>query len=113
MHEASIVESVLERAVAETRRAGATRIERIRLRVGVLSGVVPEALRFAFEALREGTPAAGASLEIEDAPARLCCLDCRHSLEAFELLFTCPACGGVLIVDSGGRQLELIQLEVR
>jgi hydrogenase nickel incorporation protein HypA/HybF len=112
MHEASIIEAVLERACEETRRAGAHRIERIRLRVGVLAGVVPEALRFAFDALREGTPAAQATLEIEDAPATFRCLECRHTLESHHLDFTCPACGGALAVDSGGQQLELTQLEV-
>lgn len=112
MHEASIIEAVLERAIEETRKAGASSVERIRLRVGVLAGVVPEALHFAFEALRQGTPAARASLEVESAPALFRCLDCRHSLESRQLDFTCPACGGPLVVDSGGHQLELIQLEV-
>lgn len=112
MHEASIVEAVLERACEEARKAGARRIERIRLRVGVLAGVVPEALQFAFGALREGTPAAGATLEVENAPATFRCLDCQGTMESLHLDFTCPACGGALVVDSGGHQLELIRLEV-
>ena len=31
--------------------------------------------------------------------------------ESLELGFTCPACSGPLVVDTGGHQLELIQLE--
>ena len=112
MHEASIIEAVLERACEEALKAGASRVERIRLRVGVLAGVVPEALQFAFEALRQGTPAAGARLEIESAPATVRCLDCGSTREVLEFDFTCPACSGLLIVDTGGHQLELIQLEV-
>jgi hydrogenase nickel incorporation protein HypA/HybF len=112
MHEASIVEAVLERAAQETRKAGATRIERIRLRVGILSGVVPDALRFAFDALRQGTPAADATLEIETVSACFRCLDCGtvSTRDTFE--FTCDACGGTLVLDGGGCELELAQLEV-
>ena len=112
MHEASIIEAVLDRAIEETRKAGGTRVERIRLRVGVLAGVVPEALQFAFEALRQGSPASTARLEVETAPATLRCLDCGERRESLELDFTCPACSGPRIVDTGGHQLELIQLEV-
>lgn len=112
MHEASIIEAVLDRACEEARKAGATRVDRIRLRVGVLAGVVPEALTFAFEALRQGTPASQALLEVESAPAVMRCLDCGASRESLQLDFTCPACSGPLIVDNGGHQLDLIQLEV-
>ncbi len=106
------MEAVLERACEEARRVGASRIERIRLRVGVLAGVVPEALNFAFDALRRGTPAAAARLEVETAPAGFLCLDCGAACESRELDFVCPACSGPLVVDTGGHQLELIQLEV-
>lgn len=112
MHEASIIEAVLERAIEETRTAGATRIERIRLRVGALSGVVPDALHFAFDALRHGTPAVAATLEIEIVPARSHCLDCGATAEHQEIILTCSACGGPLMLDGGGHELELARLEV-
>jgi len=112
MHEASIIESVLETATAEARKAGAVRIERLRLRVGILSGVVPEALEFAFAALKCDTIAAAATLEIQTVPATFRCLDCGTRPELAEMMFTCPACSGPLVVDSGGNQLELAQLEV-
>ena len=112
MHEASIMESVLETAAAEAAKAGAERIVRIRLKVGILSGVVPEALEFAFEGLKDGTLAAGATLEIEAVPAQFQCLECGARPELFEMAFACPACGGALIVDSGGGDLELAQLEL-
>lgn len=112
MHEASIMESALESAVAEARKAGAEVITRLKLRVGVLSGVVPEALEFAFDALKDGTPAAGAALEIELAPAVFRCLDCEQTAEMVEMAFVCPSCHGALVVDHGGNELELTQLEL-
>ncbi len=112
MHEASIIEAVLDSAAAAARNAGATTIHRIRLRVGLLAGVVPEALEFAFAALKQDTPAAAATLEIEPVPATFRCLDCGTTHQLDQLSFTCPACSGPMIVDSGGSDLELAQLEV-
>jgi hydrogenase nickel incorporation protein HypA/HybF len=42
----------------------------VRVRLGPLSGVVAEALQFAFDVAAEGSPIAGARLEIEAAPGR-------------------------------------------
>jgi len=112
VHEASIMEAALQSAEDEARRAGADRITRLRLRVGVLSGVVPEALEFAFESLREGTMAAGAALDIETVPAVFRCLECGAMPELDEITFACPACRGSMVVDHGGNELELSQLEV-
>ena len=55
MHEFSIMQAALETAGEKTRAAGATHIHRLMLRVGALSGVVPEALRFAFDAMKENS----------------------------------------------------------
>jgi len=106
------MEAALESAEAEARRAGGAAITRLKLRVGVLSGVVPEALAFAFETLKAGTLAADAVLEIETAPAVFRCLECAATPSLTEMAFSCPACHGPLVVDHGGQQLELAQLEV-
>jgi hydrogenase nickel incorporation protein HypA/HybF len=67
MHEAGLMQSALDLAADHARRAGAGNIRRVVLRVGALSGVEPDALRFAFEAMAPGTPAAGAVLELEES----------------------------------------------
>lgn len=113
MHEASIMECTLETACAELRRAGGGAITRLTMRVGVLSGVVPDALSFAFEALKKGTAAAGAALRIELVPAVFRCLDCEACPELTELTYICPTCHGPMVVDHGGDQLELSQLEIQ
>jgi hydrogenase nickel incorporation protein HypA/HybF len=52
MHELSIMQSALDQVLEKARQAGASRVHAIRLRIGALSGVVPDALQFAFEATR-------------------------------------------------------------
>ena len=112
LHELSIMQSALSQALEESKRAGASRVEEIRLRVGVLSGVVPDALQFAFETLAEGTPAEGAALTIESVPARFWCCECRREFEAERRFAECPDCHVPSNELRAGRELELVSLEV-
>ncbi|MGA2557849.1 MAG: hydrogenase maturation nickel metallochaperone HypA [Verrucomicrobiota bacterium] len=112
MHEYSIMQSALHQALEEARRAGAVRVHEIRLRVGVLSGVVPDALQFAFEALTPGTPAEGAVLAIEEVPARFWCAPCGREFVSLNLYSECPDCGNPSNELRAGRELELNSLEV-
>lgn len=70
MHEASLMQSALEMAQDVARQQNANRIHRIRLRIGQDSGVVPDALTFAFEVMRANTICANAVLEFEDGSGR-------------------------------------------
>jgi hydrogenase nickel incorporation protein HypA/HybF len=110
MHEASLMQRVLEEAECQARAHGCTVIHLIRLRVGALSGAVPEALEFAFEALKAGTAAATGRLEIERVPARARCRACGHEFELDEPALPCPACAAWDTVLIQGRELELARL---
>jgi hydrogenase nickel incorporation protein HypA/HybF len=112
MHELSIMQSALSQALAEARKAGASRVHEIRLRIGALSGVVPDALQFAFEALSDGTAAANAKLTIEHVPARFWCETCRHEFDSPGLLAECPGCNHPSRELRAGRELELASLEI-
>ncbi|MBX7103967.1 MAG: hydrogenase maturation nickel metallochaperone HypA [Gemmataceae bacterium] len=63
------MQSALDLAVAAAGEGRARRIVGIRLRLGEFAGVDVDALRFAFEALRPGTMAESAYLDIESVPA--------------------------------------------
>jgi hydrogenase nickel incorporation protein HypA/HybF len=112
MHELSIMQSALNQVLQEARLAGATRVYEIRLRIGVLSGVVPDALRFAFEVLTPGTSAVGALLTIEETPARFWCAACLREFVSANLLAECPDCRRLSGELRGGRDLELTSMEV-
>jgi hydrogenase nickel incorporation protein HypA/HybF len=75
MHELSIVYSIVEtveQSVRETqsRNAPAPLITSVQLRIGTLSGVATEALRFAWDLGIAGTTLAGATLNIEELQGR-------------------------------------------
>jgi hydrogenase nickel incorporation protein HypA/HybF len=69
VHELSIAVSLVDAVCEELPRLGdRVSVRRVLVRIGPLSGVVPDALRFAFDVAVEGSPIAGAYLDIEDVP---------------------------------------------
>lgn len=112
MHEFSIMQSTLEAAAQKARAAGATQVHRLKVRVGRLSGVVPEALRFAFEGLKPGSLAAAAELEIEEVPVVCWCPDCATEFASADLNYECPRCHQLSGELRHGRELDLVSLEI-
>jgi hydrogenase nickel incorporation protein HypA/HybF len=113
MHELGIAESALQVALDRARNEGASRVLRMVIRVGALSGVDPDALRFAFAAILPGTAAEGAALQIDPIPALAHCRDCeRDFVPDTDLFFECPTCGRLCSTLKQGRELDLIRLEI-
>ena len=109
MHELSLMSNLLETAVAT---AGGGPVCALRVRTGPLSGVVIDSLRFAFDALSPGTPAAGARLDIEEIPPAFRCTRCQTEYEPPVGSYQCPACGSSEGELLRGHELELVSIEV-
>ena len=113
MHELGIAESAAKAALAEMRRNGGQRITALTLRIGELAAVDAEALRFAFEAVSNGTALDGAELAIESVPGIAWCADCRAAFTtAGGIFFKCPKCGNFSGELRSGREIELARLEL-
>jgi hydrogenase nickel incorporation protein HypA/HybF len=112
VHELSIMDSALAVALEQAQKAGAHRVLVMRLRIGALSGVVPEALQFAFKVLVPGTAADGAKLVIEDVPARFWCAPCNCEFQADALFAECPNCHSISSELRAGREMEVASLEI-
>lgn len=112
MHEMSLMESVLEIVEEEARKAGATRVRAVRLAIGELSHVEPEAMRFCFDAVVHGTIAAEAVLEIERVPGAGWCLDCAETVALTERFGACPKCGNHRVQMTSGDDMRVAELEV-
>ena len=112
MHEAGIAADILEIAREQSAMLGGARVTEVTVRVGDMSGVVPEALEFAFEALREGA-AGGAKLVMKRIPVLARCESCgTESRPGADLVLWCEACGKPLKVLEGEELVvESIELE--
>jgi hydrogenase nickel incorporation protein HypA/HybF len=112
MHELSIMDSALTMVLEQAQKAGAKRVHVVRLRIGALSGVVPEALEFAFDALTPGTLAEGGRLAIDNIPARFWCGACRSEFQADDLFADCPDCHRPSGDLRAGREMEVASMEI-
>ena len=79
MHELAITEGIIEAAVPEAQRHGARKILEIRLKIGELSGVLPECIQEYFNIASRGTIAEGARLAVERIPITIHCESCGDS----------------------------------
>jgi hydrogenase nickel incorporation protein HypA/HybF len=112
MHEVSIMTEALRMAVDAAKSADASRILKLRLRIGSLSGVVPESMRFAFDVVCHGTMAEGATLEIEAVQAACWCATCQVEFECADFYSECPGCHNVSGELRRGRELDIASVEM-
>jgi hydrogenase nickel incorporation protein HypA/HybF len=112
MHELGIANSLLESVRTEARRFPGRHISSLGVRIGELSGVDPEAVRFCFEALVRGTDLEPLTLDIDYRPRQHECQTCGRAFVASFEDRVCPHCGSVDSRFIGGDELELAYLEV-
>ena len=119
MHEISIAEGIIEiiegqiksiRDKSLTSNIG--RVKSIKLKIGEMSGVVPDALEFSFQIASKGTVAEGAALNIEHVPLTALCSDCSESFHIKGYCFECSRCGGTNFKVITGRELLIEEIEV-
>jgi hydrogenase nickel incorporation protein HypA/HybF len=112
MHEVSIMTEALRMAAETVQAAGAQHVTGVRLRVGTLSGAVPEAMRFAWDVVCRDTIASGARLEIEIVPATCWCAICETEFACVDFLGECPRCHNVSAELRRGRELDITAVEM-
>ena len=112
MHEVAIMEEAVRMAVETAKMSGSSRVLALHLRVGNLSGVVPEALQFAFDVVCRGTLAEGATLVVETVPATGWCPDCQREYECAHFFSECPRCQKFNGQLQRGRELEISSVEI-
>ena len=112
MHEVSIMEQTIQIALENAHQQNANKIHRLKMRLGEMSGVVPEALNFAFDVVTEGTIAEGAILEIENIPIQCYCGHCQQNFSPSDLFYECPHCHQLSTQILAGKEIELSSLEI-
>lgn len=113
MHELSIAMSIVEMAQEEAERRGGAQVQAIHLRLGLLSGVVKEALLSSYEMACHSTPLEGSQLLIEEIAVEVFCPQCAvPRLVRSIQWFCCPECGTPTPTVLHGKELEVVALEV-
>lgn len=111
MHEMSITEDILAIIRGEMKKYSLTRLVSVKLRIGELTAIDPESLRFCFDACIKKTGLDGASLEIEDVPLTGRCSRCAATWKVTDLAMICPACRSTDVEKIAGTELDIISIE--
>jgi hydrogenase nickel incorporation protein HypA/HybF len=112
MHEMSIAQSLVDILQEEMAKNNASSLKSVKLHIGKLSAIVPEALSFCFEIIVSGTEMEGANLVMEMLPLRGVCLDCERTFEIEDYAFSCPHCHSPNIKTLSGENLSIVEMEV-
>ena len=113
MHEMGIAMEIIEIAEASIPAGMETvQVERINLRIGKLSAIVPDSLTFCFGVAIKETRLEGARLNIEQVPVVAMCKDCDHHWTIDEPAFTCPQCNSSSIELISGKELDIVSIEI-
>lgn len=109
MHELSLAQGIVE--ICEQHARG-RRVLEVTLEIGALSGVVPEALEFCFEAVSKDSLLAGAKLIIERIAATGTCTSCGVAATMTTYFDLCPSCGRAVLELGRGDEMRVKDLEV-
>ena len=112
MHEMSICEGILQVLKAEAGKQGFSKVKTVRLEIGDLSIIEPEALKFGFDVVMRDSLADGASLEIINVPGRAWCMQCAGEVAIKRRFDECPDCGSFQLQPTGGDEMRIKELEV-
>jgi len=108
MHELGITQNIV--AIVSD-KAGPKRVKRIKLEIGKLSAIMPDAIRFCFDICAQGTQLEGATLEIDEIAGLGQCQSCGEKL-SLSLLAGCCQCGSREITCVAGQELNIKEMEV-
>jgi hydrogenase nickel incorporation protein HypA/HybF len=108
VHEMAITQSVVD-AVCE--HAAGRHVRSVKVEIGALCAVVPDAMQFCFELATAGTVADGAHLDLNMQPGSARCRTCAQSFELTDLILLCP-CGSADVEVLAGKDLRILSMEV-
>ncbi|RJR17720.1 MAG: hydrogenase maturation nickel metallochaperone HypA [Nitrospiraceae bacterium] len=116
MHEVSIALGMVDELFRIAKENHAKKITLVRLKIGKMSGIVTDSLKFAFDAIKLEHPLlSGAEILIEEVPLVYECSDCHVSFSAEDIYFpACEACGSrnLKLVSGEEQHIESVEIEV-
>ncbi|RLA81598.1 MAG: hydrogenase maturation nickel metallochaperone HypA [Epsilonproteobacteria bacterium] len=112
MHEYSIVQSLIESSQEYVKENDATKVTKMVVKIGVLSGVEPDLLKVAFDTFKEDTPCEECEIILNIQKIKILCSSCKKESILEKNEFKCPYCDTCEIKVLDGEEMYLMQLEL-
>jgi len=112
MHELPFTERVIAIILEEAEGVYASKINKVELTIGKLSGILPACVQFAFSVLSRKTLAEGAKLEFHEPEGQVLCRSCKtvFNSKGFDDL-SCPNCQKKKIEVLSGKEFTVDSIE--
>lgn len=114
MHEVSIAMGMIDELFRIAKENNARKIINVSLRIGKMSGIVTDSLKFAFDAIKLEHPLlSSAGIQIKEIPLIYECKNCRNKFEAETGYFpSCPDCKSFSLKLLSGEEMDIENLEI-
>jgi len=112
MHEFSIVTALLEMCEKNAKEHNATKITKVEIKIGKLSGVEPYLLETAFDTFKEEGICAGCEFIVHLQEIVVHCESCHNEATLTENEFVCPTCKSTDLRVIDGEEMYLMHLEM-
>lgn len=113
MHELPITESIVRIVTEEAEKHKVKKVNEIKLKVGELSGLVPECIQYYFDMISSGTRIEGAQIKVIKVPITMKCEVCNYTGETDKFVNNiCPRCSSKDMKMVGGNEFYIDSMEV-
>ena len=112
MHEYSIVQALLDSSEENAIANGATKVTKVVVKIGVMSGVEPELLRSAFDTFKEKSMCEEAEFVMNIQNVVIKCHKCQSESTLNKLEYCCPKCQSIELDIVDGEDMFLMSLEL-
>jgi hydrogenase nickel incorporation protein HypA/HybF len=113
MHEASLAKNLLEQVCCIASEHPLSRIARVEIELGPLSGVEPLLLSLAFERLASESSLSEMELVMREVALLVCCQNCMCQSEIDNFEFICSQCGSTDLSIVAGDCIRLTSVDLK
>lgn len=112
MHEMAVTESILRIAVEEAEKRKASKVINIKIKLGSITGLVPQCIQEYFDIVSEGSVAEKAELIFDKIPAVIKCEKCEKESKMEHFRMICPFCGDRRVKVISGKEFYIESMEI-
>lgn len=112
MHEISIAEEIKNVVIQKLKEKNGKKVKCIKLLIGEMTSIVPDALKFAFDIVSKKTPLEDALIHIKVLKTKARCRICSKKFIAKDFAFICPECNSSDIEIMQGREMIIQTIEM-
>jgi len=112
MHELSICQALIIQVERIAKERNATRVNKIMVKIGPLSGVEVQLLARAYHLVTAGGIAEHAELVVEELPVRIRCEDCGTESDVQANKLICGVCGNWRTQLLSGDEILLASIDI-